>query len=83
MLIDFDYFCKVKTSRLHIIILIWLSVFAASCGNRSGGDTFNVSPELASIDSLMWEQPDSALAVMLDYLGNDGRDAAHHVSTIV
>ena len=56
-------------------------MFAASCGNRSGGDTFNVSPELASIDSLMWEQPDSALAVMLDYLGNDGRDAAHHVST--
>jgi len=74
-LIDFDYFCKVKTSRLHIIILIWLSVFAASCGNRSGGDTFNVSPELSTIDSLMWENPDSALAVMMEFAASPEADS--------
>jgi hypothetical protein len=38
-------------------------------------------PELTSIDSLMWQRPDSALAVLLDYLNTDGRDAARHVST--
>ncbi len=39
------------------------------------------SPELAAIDSLMWQQPDSALAVLLNYLDDDSRDEAHHVST--
>ena len=38
-------------------------------------------PELAAIDSLMWQQPDSALAVLLNYLDDDSRDAARHVST--
>ena len=36
---------------------------------------------LEEIDSLMWRQPDSALAVLLDYLDDDGRDAARYVST--
>ena len=36
---------------------------------------------LEEIDSLMWHHPDSALAVLLDYLDDDGRDAARHVST--
>ena len=36
---------------------------------------------LSSIDSLMWRQPDSALAVLLNYLNDDGRDTARHVST--
>ena len=39
------------------------------------------SPELCAIDSLMWRQPDSALAVLMNYLNDDGRDAARHVST--
>ncbi len=37
--------------------------------------------ELSSIDSLMWQRPDSALAVLIDYLDNNGRDAPWHVST--
>ena len=40
-----------------------------------------VSPELLAIDSLMWQRPDSALAVLLDYLDDDGRDVARYVST--
>ena len=39
------------------------------------------SQKLQAIDSLMWRQPDSALAVLLNYLSDDGKDAARHVST--
>ena len=39
------------------------------------------SPELSAIDSLMWRQPDSAFALLLDYLSDDGRDGACTVST--
>ena len=39
------------------------------------------SPELSAIDSLIWRQPDSALAVLMDYLSDDGRDGVHTVST--
>ena len=36
---------------------------------------------LSAIDSLMLRQPDSAFALLLDYLSNDGRDGVHTVST--
>jgi hypothetical protein len=39
------------------------------------------SKELVAIDSLMWQQPDSALVMLLDYLADDDRAAACHVST--
>ena len=42
---------------------------------------FIASPELSAVDSLMWQRPDSALAVLMDYLDDDGRDAARHVFT--
>ena len=52
------------------------------CGSRNvPGPVVGPSSELAEIDSLMWQQPDSALAVLMDYLGKDGRDAARYVST--
>ena len=47
----------------------------ASCGNRGGGDTFNVSPELSAIDSFMWEKPDSALAVMMEFAASPEADS--------
>ena len=37
--------------------------------------------QLQAIDSLMWQRPDSALVVLLEYLNDDGRDVARHVST--
>ena len=40
-----------------------------------------LSPVLSALDSLMWQQPDSALAVLWDYLDDDGRDTARYVST--
>ena len=70
-----------KTNCLHIIVLFWLSAFLAACGSTGSKDVWNVSPELATIDSLMWQQPDSALVVLMDYLDNDGRDVARRVST--
>ena len=53
---------------------MWLSVFAASCGKPDIQEDYNVSPELAAIDSLMWQQPDSALKVMLEFAGSEEAD---------
>ena len=39
--------------------------------------------ELAAIDSLMWERPDSALVVLMHYLDDNSRDVARYVSTNV
>ena len=64
---------------------IWgclLLLTLAACGRRDDGGVVEtrhgtslpaVVPALQAIDSLMWRQPDSALAVMLDYFA--GRDA--------
>ena len=68
-------FVAVKMRLWHIIVLMWLTVFAASCGNRSGGDTFKVSPELSTIDSLMWKNPDSALTVMIEFAASPEADS--------
>ena len=72
-------------------ILFLLVVFVVSCTSKNEGDAvetghgtslpFVASPELVAIDTLMWQQPDSALAVLMDYMDDDGRDAARHVST--
>ncbi len=75
MWIDFDYFCKVKKSRLHIIILLWLSVFATSCVKLDIQEDYNVSPELTAIDTLMWHHPDSALAVMMEFAASPKADS--------
>ena len=40
-----------------------------------------VSPELSAIDSLMWRQPDSALALLLRYFDTCCRDVSGNVST--
>ena len=40
-----------------------------------------VSPELSAIDSLMWRQPDSALARLIPYFDTCCRDAKFCVST--
>ncbi|MBR5082926.1 MAG: hypothetical protein IKX35_10850 [Bacteroidales bacterium] len=75
--------------RVHIGFL--LAIFALVACTRSTKvvepieieDSRSQTPtsELATIDSLMWQQPDSALVVLMDYLDNDGRDVARRVST--
>ena len=68
--------------RVHIGFL--LAIFALVACSRSTKVPEPVegpTSELATIDSLMWQQPDSALVVLMDYLDNDGRDVARRVST--
>ena len=38
--------------------------------------------DLSTIDSLMWQRPDSALALLLPWFDTCCRDAARHVSTM-
>lgn len=70
-----------KTSCIHIIVLFCFLMLHASCGSNGSSDDFIVSQDLSAIDSLMWRQPDSALAVMMGYLSDAGRDGACTVST--
>ena len=62
-----------KTKVLHIIIPLWLSIMAASCGKPV--ETVHApSPPLLAIDSLMWHHPDSALAVMMGFAASSEAD---------
>ena len=70
---------------LNVIGMLLVLLFFFCCGKKEAPQIEvpdnNAHATLAEIDSLMWQQPDSALAVLLDYLGNDGRDGACTVST--
>ena len=63
-----------KTKVLHIIIPLWLSILAASC-EKSVETVHAPSPSLSAIDSLMWQQPDSALAVMMEFAASPEADS--------
>ena len=89
--------------RLLSIGLLLISLLAACNGNKQvpepevaehGRSIEGPSPELSTIDSLLWRQPDSALAMLQNYLAcrdvacnvsnaNDTiiEDVAHYVST--
>ena len=65
--------------RLLSIGILLLSLLAACNGNKQVPELVEgPSPELAAVDSLLWRQPDSALALLQDYLAC--RDAACNVS---
>ena len=67
-------FDVLKTKVLHIIVPLWLSILAASCGKPV--ETVHApSPSLSAIDSLMWQQPDSALAVMMEFAASPEADS--------
>ncbi len=75
------------------IVLLFLLTFALLCAcQRHDTDlvetrratslpTTIASPELSAIDSLMWRQPDSALACLIPYFDTCCRDAKFCVST--
>lgn len=80
--------------RLLSIGLLLISLLAACNGNKQVPELVEGPSELSTIDSLLWRQPDSALAVLQDYLAcrdvacnvsnaNDTiiEDVAHYVST--
>ena len=79
----FPTFAAMKR-RVHIGIL--LAVFALVACTRStkvpepvvaepSRSVEGPTSELAAIDSLMWQQPDSALAVMLEFAGSEAADS--------
>ena len=69
-------------------ILVWLVMAACARPDNDPVETRFiasltniVSPELSAIDSLMWHQPDSALACLIPYFDTCCRDAKFCVST--
>ena len=62
--------------RLQIIVILLLIVLAACNSKRQVPESVEgPSKELSAIDSLMWQQPDSALACLLSYFDTCCRDA--------
>lgn len=57
-------------------------MFIASCGNADKESVFVASPELSAIDSLMWHQPDSALAVLTEYKGAPDEFNRHYAELL-
>ena len=76
--------------HLKVIGLFCMVVFVAACTpchndpvetRLIASPTTIASPELASIDSLMWQRPDSALTRLLPCFDTCCRDGVHTVST--
>ena len=76
--------------HLKVIGLFCMVVFVAACTSCHNdpvetrliaSPTTIASPELASIDSLMWHRPDSALTRLLPCFDTCCRDGVHTVST--
>ena len=61
-------------------LLSGLLIFVA-CAKQAARPVETASPALAAIDSLMWQQPDSALAYLLPYFDTCCRDVSRNVST--
>jgi len=78
---DFEYFCRVKWC-LHIVsFLVGLAMLVA-CSKPTKVEVAEPcrsveGPPLAlsQIDTLMWHQPDSALAVMMEFAGSPEADS--------
>lgn len=66
------------------IVLLWVGFVFAACTPKFSerqdiASLPSASPELQAVDSLMWRQPDSALACLLPYFGTC-RDVSRNVS---
>ena len=70
--------------RIWCIGSLLAAVFMAACNSNKQvpEPVEGPSPALSSVDSLMWVQPDSALACLLPYFDTCCRDAARQVSTV-
>ena len=77
---------KRRWSIGFLLVVLWVACTPSTkvsepAAAERGRSVEGPTSELAAIDSLMWQRPDSALAVLLDYLDDDGRDVARYVST--
>ena len=70
---NFEYFCRVKWC-LHIVSFLFGLAMLVACSKPTKVEVPELvegpTKELATIDSLMWHQPDSALAVMLEFVAS-------------
>ena len=62
------------------LFIIGLFLFALAACVKVPEPVEGPSPELSAIDSLMWRQPDSALACLLPYFDTCCRDVSRNVS---
>ena len=86
---SFPKFAGMKAKPFVIGLLVLLAL--AACAPKNNDDAVEtwraaslqttVSPELSAINSLMWRQPDSALARLIPYFDTCCRDAKFCVST--
>ena len=63
---------------LHIVVLLSLMVVGCARTVDDGVEEVVATPsllKLSAIDSLMWEQPDSALAVMMEFVASPEADS--------
>jgi predicted negative regulator of RcsB-dependent stress response len=69
--------------RIWCIGSLLAAVFMVACNSNKQvpEPVEGPSPALSSVDSLMWVQPDSALACLLPYFDTCCRDGVHTVST--
>ena len=69
--------------RIWCIGFLLVAVFMVACNSNKQvpEPVEGPSPALSSIDSLLWRQPDSALAVLLPWFDTCCRDGVHTVST--
>ena len=86
---DFEYFCRVKRCLQIVSFLVGLAMLVACSKHaetpRSALRPFDGSQgpqaqgpqtqELSQIDTLMWHQPDSAFAVMMEFAGSEAADS--------
>ena len=77
-----------KPRNFIFVLLFVLAMLVACMPNNNDGSVetrhgtslqTTASPELSAIDSLMWRQPDSALALLLPYFDTCCRDVACNV----
>ena len=75
----FSIFASVKTKWFIIAMMLGMAVFVAChrpVETRHGTSLqTGVSPELSAIDSLMWRQPDSALAQLQRFVASPAADS--------
>lgn len=75
---NFEYFCRVKRC-LHIVSFLFGLAMLVACSKPTKVEVPELvegpTKELATIDSLMWHQPDSALAVMMEFAGSEAADS--------
>ena len=70
-----------KLRHILSVCLLLLALAACTPSGKVVEPVETPSPELQAIDSLMWRQPDSALARLLPWLDTCCRDGVHTVST--